>query len=87
LPLTTGTWSENAVEHGFDVRGHVVWPLDLVHPAGLRRGDAFERGDEIGAHVRIGVLLNHQRRRGVPQKDKHGAVARFDLVEEARPRR
>ena len=51
----------HAVEHGFDMGRHVVRPFDVVHPAGIGRRQAAERGDQIGAHIRVGVLLYDQR--------------------------
>ena len=63
---------------------HIVWPFDFVHPAGMRRREPPERGDEVCAHVSVGILLNHERCRSVPQIDEDGAVTRFDGVEEVR---
>jgi hypothetical protein len=63
---------------------HIVRPFHLVHPAGMRRRESPERGDKVGAHIGVGILLNHERCRGVLQVDKDGAIPRFDSVEEAR---
>jgi hypothetical protein len=72
-----------AIEHRFDVRRHVVRPLHLVNPAGVRRGNALERGHEVGAHIGIGILLNDERSRRVPQIEEQRAVACIDLRQEA----
>src|ERR1700730_1821358 len=74
----------HAVAHGLDVSRHVVGPFDVVHPAGVGRRDALERGDEIGLHVRVGVLLDHQRGRGVLQIKQHNAIASLYLFQKAR---
>src|ERR1700691_6291708 len=73
-----------AVEHGFDMSRHIVRPFHFVHPAGMRRCEPPERGDKVGAHASVGILLNHERCRSVPQIDEDGAVPRLDGVEEMR---
>jgi hypothetical protein len=55
-----------------------------MHPAGIGRRHAPERRDQMGADIRVGVLLNDQGRRGVSEIKQHRAVARLDGVEEAR---
>jgi hypothetical protein len=72
----------DAVEHGFDVGGHVVRPLHVVYPGSIRRRKALERGGEIGADIRVGVLLNDKRGRGVAHEKQQSAVARLDPLEE-----
>jgi hypothetical protein len=62
----------------------IVGSFDVVHPAGVGRRDALERGDEIGLHIRVGVLLDDQGGRGVPQIKQHHAVARLDLFQKTR---
>src|SRR5258707_509270 len=53
-------------ESGADVRGHVVGTFSRM-PIQVRvfRDKAREEIGQVGNHVRIGVLLNHQRRRSV----------------------
>src|SRR5262245_33461979 len=55
----------DAVYHGLHVRRHIVGPFHIVDPAGVSRRDAIERGEEIGLHVRIGILLDHKGCRGM----------------------
>ena len=57
----------HAVDHRFHMRRHVVRAFGVVHPAGIGRRQPVERGHEIGLHVGIGILLDDQRRRGVPE--------------------
>ena len=64
LPPATGTCSGRR-EHRLDMRRHVVGAFRVVHPAGIRGRKTIQRGHKVGLHVRIGVLLNDQRRRGV----------------------
>jgi hypothetical protein len=52
--------------------------------AGIGRSEAAERRDQIGADVGVGVLLDDERGRGVPQINQKRAVARADLFEKAR---
>jgi hypothetical protein len=63
---------------------HIVRAFHAVHPTRVRRRQALERGDKIGLHVGIGVLLNNQRRRRVLEIDEHGAVACVDLFKKPR---
>jgi hypothetical protein len=74
----------DAVDHRFDMRGHIVGSFGIMNPAGVVGRNALERRDEVGLHLRIGVFLNDKRRRGVPQIKQHDAIARFDLAQEAR---
>ena len=62
-----------AGEHRLDVSRHIVRPFNIVHPAGIGGCEPLERGDKIALHIRIGVLLDDERRRRVAQKK---AVAR-----------
>ena len=66
----------DAVEHGFDMRRHVVRPFGVVHPAGIGRGEAIERGHKIDLHIRIGIFLNNQRRRRVADEQEKRAASR-----------
>ncbi len=63
---------------------HVVGALFLMGVRRALRRQRFERVDEIAPHVRVRILLNGQRRRGMA--DKHGEESRSgaDLVEPAR---
>ena len=74
----------DAVDHCFDMRGHIVGPFGVVNPAGVVGRDPFEGRDKIGLHVWIGILLNDKRRRGVPQIKQYNAIARLDLAQKAR---
>jgi hypothetical protein len=62
------------------VRRHIVRSLDLVNPAGIGRRNAFERRGEVGAHVRISVLLDDQGRRRMFEKKQQGAVTRANFA-------
>jgi thiamine phosphate synthase YjbQ (UPF0047 family) len=54
---------------------HVVRPLGVVHVTGAARRETVERRHEVGLHVRIGVLLDRQRRRGVAAERGEEPVA------------
>ena len=82
-PAIHGHVRRDAVEHRFDVRRHVVGSFDVVHPAGIRRREPRQRGDEVGAHVRIGIFLDDKGSRGVANEKRRRRGARFDLIEEA----
>jgi hypothetical protein len=73
-----------AVDHGFDMRGHIVGAFGIMNPACILGRDPFEGRDKIGLHVRIGILLNDKRRRGMPQIKQHDTIARLDIAQEAR---
>src|SRR5882724_12854572 len=73
----------NAGQHGLDMSRHVVGPLDYVHPGTVGGREAMQRRDEIGLHVRIGILLDHERCRGVAQIKQQHAVARPALLDKA----
>src|SRR3954467_3026385 len=47
----------NAGQHRLDVARHVVGPLDSVYPGTVGRREAMQRRDEVGLHIRIGILL------------------------------
>ncbi len=66
-------------ERGADVRGHVVRAFGGVPVmARVLRHKALEEIVEIGDHVGVGILLNHQRRGGVLEED--GQQAGADLL-------
>ena len=53
-------------ERGAEVGGHVIWSLDLVDvAAGCLGRDPVEEGFQVGPQVRVGVLLDQQRRGSV----------------------
>jgi hypothetical protein len=54
-----------------------------MNPRHVFRRRTLERGRQIGLHVRIGIFLNGQGRRGVAQKDQQHTVARAGLRDEA----
>ena len=64
-------------ECGTDVRGHIVWTFCIVPVAVFLRSEPLEKIRQIQHHVRIGVLLNHQRRRGVLDEQRQQAGFRF----------
>ena len=70
-------------EHGLHVRRHVVRALDIMHPAGIDGREAIERGAQIGAHVGIGVLLDHQGCGRVAEIEEQHAVPGLRLSDEA----
>ncbi len=65
----------NAGHHGLHVSRHVVGSFSVVNPAGVGWRKAVKRRAEIGANVRIGILLYQERRRGVADEHKHDTVA------------
>src|SRR5215470_16633260 len=65
----------NAGHHGLHMSRHVVGSFHVVNPAGVGWRKAVKRRAEIGADVRIGILLYQERRRGVADEDKHDTVA------------
>jgi hypothetical protein len=79
-----GQMQGDAIDHRFDMRGHIVGPFGVVNPSCIFGRDPFECRDEVGLHVRIGVFLDDKRRRGMPQIKQHSTIARLDLVQEAR---
>ncbi len=64
----------NAGQHGLHVSRHVVGSFNVVNPAGVGWRKAVKRRAEIGADVRIGILLYQERRRGVAGEHKHDSV-------------
>jgi CheY-like chemotaxis protein len=73
----------HADEHGFDMGRHIVGTLHLVHPAGTCRRDAIERRHQVDADIGVGVLLDHQRSRGMAEKEEQHAIARVGVGEKA----
>src|SRR5215467_467549 len=67
--------NRSAGQHGLHMSRHVVRTFGIVNPSGIGWRQAVECGGEIGAHVRVGVLLDHQRGRGVADEHEHKAVA------------
>src|SRR5437016_1127287 len=61
-------------KHGFYMRRHVIRSFRIVHPAGIVRRQAAKRGNQVGAHVGIGVLLNEKGSRGVAQIEEQDAL-------------
>src|SRR5258708_31246945 len=61
----------NAGHHRLHMSRHVVGSFSVVSPAGVGWRKAVQRSAEIGADVRIGILLDHQRRGGVAEETKH----------------
>ena len=56
----------NTCEHRLHMRGHVVRPFDIVHPAGIVGRNASKRGRKVGTHIGIGIFLDDERGRCVP---------------------
>ena len=50
--------------------GHVVGAFLLVAVAGALGHQAGEEGFEVGAHIRVGILLHQQRGGGVAAPDR-----------------
>lgn len=48
-------------QHGLDMSRHVVRPLRGVNPASIGRSEATKRRQEVGLHIRIGILLDSER--------------------------
>ena len=62
-------------QRGADMRGHVIRALAGVGKQRIAvRHETLEKAFEIPAHVRVGVLLDEQRSRGVPQVQRHEAM-------------
>ena len=87
LPCTEGEparhhrhGERHASQHGFDMGGHVVRSFHVVRPARTDGSKAVKRSDEIGTHIGIGILLNNERSRGVPDVEEQRSLGR------ARPR-
>src|SRR5947199_688153 len=72
----------HAGEHGLHVRRHVVGPFGIMNPAGRRGCKAIEPTCKIAAHVRIGILLNHQRSRRMPREEEQCTIFRPALGNE-----
>ena len=62
------------------MRGHIVVTLRHVDEQWIAvRHEPFEERLQIAAHVRVGVFLNQQRGRRVPQEQCQQAVLEFIL--------
>jgi hypothetical protein len=71
-------------ECGADVRWHVVRAFEGMSEQRIAVGhEALEKAFEIGAHVRVGVLLNEQRGRRVPQVQRDQTILKTTLVIQA----
>ena len=81
FPAADRNLQRHAIEHGFDMRRHIVRPFHFVDITGLRRRQPIERSDQILAHIGVGIFLNHQRCRGVFEIEQQRAVARLDVFE------
>ena len=66
------------------MRRHIVRTFRVVHPAGIRRSNALQRRHKVSLHVRIGVFLNDQRGRRVPQIGEQHAGACVNPLQEVR---
>ncbi len=69
-----------------DVRRHVVRPLGVVDVARAFRRGLLEPVRQVGAHVRVGVLLDEERARGVAAEDGQQSVACALVRQPARDR-
>ena len=59
-------------QRGLQVRGHVVRALGVMRVERIAFGhQAVQPALEVALRARVGVLLDHQARRGVPQKAVH----------------
>src|SRR5579863_3162520 len=73
----------NAVDHGFDMGGHIVWTLDLVDPSGIGRRHAVECGEQIAPNVGVGVFLDDERGGGMTEKKRETAVGRLAVLQKS----
>ena len=65
-------------KRGADVRRHVVRAFaGVLEERVAIRHEAFEETFEIGAHIRVGILLNQERGRGVLQMQREQAVRKI----------
>ena len=60
---------------------HVVGTLDVVPVGMLARRQPIERIGQVAQHIGIGILLNGQRGRGVPDEQRQQAVCGPDSPE------
>ena len=74
----------DTVDHCLDMSRHVVRTFGIMHPTGVGRRYSPERRDKIGLHIRIGVLLNDHRSRGVADIGEQHAVVGTGLTQECR---
>lgn len=58
-------------QRGSDMRGHVVGTFGGMFVYRRFRRDPLEIGFQVPANRRVGILLDEERRRGVPAKDGH----------------
>src|SRR5436309_15764688 len=81
-PPITGTWSDTPVSMVFTCAGMSSGPSVSMNPAGRRGCKAIEPTCKIAAHVRIGILLNHQRSRRMPREEEQCTIFRPALGNE-----
>ena len=74
----------HAIDHGFDVRGHVVGSFGIVDPSGIEWRKPIKRGHQLGLHVGIGILLDDQGGGGVLEIGVQNPVPGFRFRQEAR---
>lgn len=68
LPYRQG--ERAADQDGFDVRGHIVWPLQGVLIVGSAfRNHLMEMAFQISANIRVGILIDRQGGRGMLEKE------------------
>ena len=70
LAVFTGTCSETPVSIALTWAGMSSGPSMSCDPAGVLGRQPVERGNQVGLHVGIGVLLDGERSRGVAQVDQ-----------------
>lgn len=69
-----------ADQDGFDVRGHVVWPLQSVLVVGRAfRDHLVEMAFQISTYIRIGILIDRQGGRGMLKEEMEQPD--FDLTD------
>jgi hypothetical protein len=59
-----------AIEHCFDVGGHVIRAFHIMDPWRIFRRQTIKRSNQIRLHVGIGIFLDREGCRGVAEIDK-----------------
>ena len=59
-----------AIEHRFDVGGHVIRAFHIMDPRRIFRRQTIKRSNQIRLHVGIGIFLDREGCRGVSEIDK-----------------
>jgi len=72
----------HAIEHRFDVRGHVVRSLCFVDPRRIFWRYPVKRGNQIQLHIGIGIFLDRKGRGCVAKIDEQHPLAGSELIEE-----